>query len=615
MSMKWIAAAGAVVLLAGGAWYLRGGKASEQGQEVGGKGVVVPLEVAAARETPKPLVDATKLEDAAQAPRAAVGSVPSPARTSDKPRIQGFLFVDDEHRVPADLALSVEKSRAKLVFDAGSASYSLDELGGEPARLWITSGSTVPALIPIPSELCAKGGVFDLHLSTGRTLTLTFLDKETKQPLPNLEFALNNQIETARGNGRLSTRGEDFLHRTDAQGKALLTGIPLAGAISVTVDSSKRERDMVMQDGKTMHVRMPREPDWETWLKQEQPAHLEQTIFVSLPLGEACASGQVPPWAVKLAGGLDSVRVIARETTNESPQARGMPFLLEQDEHGGFEVCVEAPSAHAVWLERTQSRERISGETVLDVTRPGAQDPITFRELDGRKVTLHFVHVPERGQLQFWTVGKDRSNAIVGTTCQGADFTREFTLTGDERIQISLRLGSDVHDKSGWTRLLKFDTEHEITVDLGGCERTVRLECPECGTLADDGSIALMRCEGGQVSLEQTIVVLCSAGRGVSAVHIPNGRWLYRYDDKDQPAIWGVVDVKTATEPGEELVLRPRIRLAPAEEFGASVRFDEIEGISLAKLPEKFRTLSVKAPGERIAVPVDAKYATLDEKK
>ncbi len=108
----------------------------------------------------------------------------------------------------------------------------------------------------------------------------------------------------------------------------------------------------------------------------------------------------------------------------------------------------------------------------------------------------------------------------------------------------------------------------------------------------------------------------CSAApvAGSTPVHIPNGRWLYRYDDKNQVAAWGVIEVTTAAQPGEELVLRPRLRLAPLAEIQPGIRFDEIEGVSLAKLPEKFRMASAKGGSERVALPIDAKYVTLEGK-
>ncbi len=610
MSMKWIAAAGVIALLAGATWYVRSG--SSAGEAVGGTGVVVPLEVAAAREK-QALPDTTPLENAEEARRAVVGATLAP--TPKGPSVHGYIFVDGEHRAPEDLSMVAKlNTGAKLEFDTSFASWSLEGLSGEPVSLFIGSGSTVPALIPIPAELCVQGGVFDLHLVGGRTLVLTFLDRETKAPLPNLEFQFSSSIEVERTRGKVSSRSHESLHRTDAQGKATLTGAPFLGYVSVTVDSTPRERDIVMKDGSTSRMLIQHEPDWSSWFKGQQPLRIEETILVSVPQGEACASGQVPAWASTLAGGTDALRVLARETTNETPQGRGMPFLLPADAQGRFELCANAPATLVVWLERAASRERLSAETELVFAHPGAQDPITFRELQGKQVTLRFIHVPERGELQAWSSGKGPAGVSVSMPCNGADFTREFTLVGDEQIQLALRQGADVHEKSGWTRQIKVDAEREITVDLGGCERTVRLESAELGALAGDGAVLFMRCDAGEASLEQTIVALCSLGRGLSPVHIPNGRWLYRYDDKNQVAAWGVIEVTTASQPGEELVLRPRLRLAPLAEIQPGIRFDEIEGVSLAKLPEKLRLASAKGGSERVALPIDAKYVTLEGK-
>ena len=58
-----------------------------------------------------------------------------------------------------------------------------------------------------------------------------------------------------------------------------------------------------------------------------------------------------------------------------------------------------------------------------------------------------------------------------------------------------------------------------------------------------------------------------------------------------------------------------RLRFVPAVELGAGARFDEIGGQSLATLPETIRSSSIKSPGERIVVPVDAKYVVLGIKK
>jgi len=615
MSMKWVGAAGAAVLLAGVAWYVRETSASAAPEAVGGTGVVVPLEVAEAREKAA-LVESPKLEAPGEVQRTSAGSIPAPV--AKLPDLRGFIFVDDVRSAPADLAITVEPSQVKATCNAAFATWSIDELDGEPERLWITSGSTVPAQIPIPSELRQNGGVFDLHLVSGRTLVLTFLDRETKAPLPNLEFQLSSHLEVERSQGRVTTRSHQSLHRTDEQGKATLSGAPLIGHVNVMVDVMQRDRDVVWEDSGTgrgtARMRMQREPDWRAWLKGPEPARMEQTIYVSVPLGEACASGQVPAWAIALAGGTEAVRVMARDTTNETLQARGIPFSPPLDAQGRFELCANAPGTLVVWLAQRAGSERISAETQLVFAHPGAQDTVTFRELQGKKVTLRFIHVPKHGEVQAWVNGKETAADVVSIRCKGADFSHEFTLSGNEQIQLKLRTGSTARDKSGWSRQVKVDGESEVTIDLGGCERAVRIDCPELGELPSQSAIIFLRCDAGEASTDESIVVLFRTGRGSTSVYVPNGRWLYRYDDEIQPAAWGLVDVTTATQPGEELVLRPRLRVATLAEIQRGIRFDEIEGVSLAKLPEKLRVVSAKGGLERVVLPIDAKYVTLDGK-
>ncbi len=605
MSVKWIAAAGAVVLVAGLAWYAQSGSSAEKG--VGGEGVVVPPEIAAAREKTELAPDTTKLESAADGPRTSAERAAEPALPPEKPHVRGFVFVDDVHTAPDELAIVLEQGNGAVHVDAHAASYRIVDLAGEKPRLWITSPSTIPAQIPLPAELTSKGGVFDLHLSTGRTLALTFLDKDTRTPLPNLAFQLTSSIELERTAGRVHTRSFDGVWRTDGEGKAEIRGVPLTGYIAVRADFQPRERYTLMNDGEPMRTNWPAQPDWYTWLKPQQEKRIEQTVLLRPPLGEAFATGVVPAWA----GDPHSMRVVARQASDD-PRSVGDPFVLLTDDAGTFELRATAPSRHDVWLQRTSDGEHLSAVTAVEFAQPGAQDPITFRELAGRKLVLRFVHVPDHGLLQALVHGTKSDARSVELPCAGADFVHEFTLGEKETIQLSLRPSSK--DKSGWSRNLEPGDEREIVVDLASCERTLRLECAGLDLSASDGALFLMRVESGKASLEQSAVALCKGGRATGSIGIPSGRWLYRYDNPDHPAIWGLVEVTTATQPGEELVLRPRLRLAPVAELEPAIRFDEIEGVSLAKLPEKFRVLSAKGLSGTVALPVDAKSSTLPAK-
>lgn len=605
MSVKWIATAAAAVLVAGVAWYLHGNALSREPDAVGGTGVLVPPQVAAEREhASAPLAEPLEISD--PAPREELRASTAPAAPS-APRVSGYVFVDDVHTAPDELAIVLEQGNGAVHVDAHAASYSIDELAGEAPRLWITSRATIPAQIRLPAELVAKGGTFDLHLSAGRTLALTFLEKDTKKPLPELDFQLTTSIELERKSGRVNTRSSESVWRTDAEGMAEIRGIPLAGYIAVSADFKPRERYTLMRDGQALRTNGSAQPDWYTWLKPQQDKRIEQTVLLRPPLGEAVATGSVPAWA----GDSKALRVVARQTSDD-PRTAGDPFLLLLDQDGGFELRASAPSRHDVWIESTQDGEHLSATTQVVFEHPGTQDPITFRERTGRKLALHFVRVPAHGSLRALVTGVKSETRATHVECNGADFTREFTLGEGEEIQLTLL--SAEKEKSGWMQRIVPGEERELTVDLACGERTLRIEAAGIDLSGSDGALLLMRTEGGEASLEQAVTVMCSGGRSRAAVFVPNGRWLYRYDNPDQPAVWGVVDVATATQPGEELVLRPRLRMAPVAELEPAIRFDEIEGVGLAKLPEKFRIVSAKGLSGSVALPIGAKSSTLPAK-
>jgi hypothetical protein len=607
MSIKWIAAAGVCALVGGAAWYARGDVEPNAPVAVGEFDTPITAAIAAADvEQPSPV--RSTLADPVEAPRAI--AAPSPIeKPSGLVRIHGSIFVDGERLAPLDLALEIEPVYDTLTFDARAANWSLPDASGEPLQLWITSSSTVPVQLDVPPDLCARGGVLDLQLSSGRTLVLTFLDRETKAPLPNLEFQLSNQIELERSRGRVTFRGHETLRKTDAEGKATIEGAALAGSVAVRIDLQRYERKGLMKNGQAFLMASPSTPVWDAWFKPDSPKRIEQTILASIPLGEAVARGEIPAWA----GALSELHVVVQERTGGA-RRYGDPFLLEHDERGGFELRAPAPSEYAVWLEHTGDRRRISDETKVVLQSPGVQDPITFRELSGSKVTLRCFNVPARGVLQALMSSASGSARSESRTCSGAPFELELTVARGEQLQLSLRLAA-TQEKSGWMRRIVFDGQRTIDVDLGGSERVLRCECPELGVPLGNGALMLFRCESGEASVDTSILALCSKGLAASPVLVPSGRWLYRYDDPNQPAMWGVVDVYPAHLPGEELLLRPRVRWAAPEEFPAGTRFDEIDGVSLAQVPDKLRRLIVDTPGARIAVPIDAKYSTIEEKQ
>ncbi|MEO6594193.1 MAG: sigma-70 family RNA polymerase sigma factor [Planctomycetota bacterium] len=251
MGGKKIVLLAAPLVVASMVWWWMAANGSTADIEVGGRGVVVPESVALARE---PVLQPRRVDVSTTSTAPAATS-----RAAAAPWIRGFVFTDEEHRAPSDLVIAVDRAHSledtpvpQFAVAAGTWSLELGspELGQEEAlRLWVTSASTVPAQIPVPKQLLRDGGVFDLHLLSGRSLTLLFLDEVTRTPLAELEFELSKAIETQRGGGRVTTRSAQVLCRTDQEGKAVVRGVPEAGAVSVTTDLEQRERSMVIRNG------------------------------------------------------------------------------------------------------------------------------------------------------------------------------------------------------------------------------------------------------------------------------------------------------------------------------------------------------------------------------
>ena len=83
----------------------------------------------------------------------APAKAPAPAPIADAAvakRIRGWVFTDDEHRAPADLAIAVDRSASlepghAPELDVVAATWSLELAQEEGLTLWVTSASTVPS--------------------------------------------------------------------------------------------------------------------------------------------------------------------------------------------------------------------------------------------------------------------------------------------------------------------------------------------------------------------------------------------------------------------------------------------------------------------------------------
>ena len=605
MSGKQILWGVAALMVLSMAWWSWPSSLDSGAVEAGGRGVVVPASVAMARE-PSTAVDGGPTTSRTPALQPSAATVVS---------VRGLLFVDEEHRAPADLEIRVERSvGSEPVFeelpqvhvDTAAASWRMDLTGKQALKLWITSSSTVPAQIPVPVSRLVEGGGLDLHLVAGRTLQLTLLDETTKAPLTALEFEVCKSIELQRGGGRIVTRGAEARYRTDENGKAAVPGIPTAGYLSVVTNFVRYSRSMVMANGQVITTQWAGLPVWSAWLTSELP--LEQTILVRPGLGEASAVGVVPAWAS--VAGEREVRVVARQLGAE-PRLHGDPFVLPQDANHGFELRAQAPARYGVWLERLAGRERLSAEAVVEFAGPGVGAPIVLSALAVRQLALRCRNVPTGGILEVRVSSPSAPSTSKQAACNGQPLELSVPMVAGDEVRLTVRSAADAHGKSGWSRQLTAEqlSQSEVTVDLAGSWCDVSI-ASDVVALAGEGVLSLMPCRSGAVVTDEHVIVLCNEGRGSGRVHVPVGQWAYVYSDGQAQTIWGVQEVTGKAGP---LALVPRLHLVPESELRPAQRFDAIEGVSLRALPERLRTWRAPStPAAAVAMPVGAELVRIE---
>lgn len=602
--------AAGVVAVACGVWIWTSDADAFMSLEVGGRGVVVPAAVAAAREEAVRVAAAARTE-----PLPKTSAVEAGAR----PRVHGMLFVDGEHRAPPDLAIETTYNMGAIHWDAGAAVWSIDlgqvlaatagsaDQRARATTLWITSAATVPAQVPIPAELFEHGGTFDLHLTGGRSLALLFRDEQTGAPLPALAFEVCKQLEISRQNGGLLSRSGTSMHRTDADGRALVQGIPDLGAVNVLVDFVRRERQLLMRDGEVHTVRWPAQPVWSMNLEPQLPRQLEATILATVPLGDAVATGQVPAWAIAAGAEPASVRVVVRERAKVGTDASGLGdrYALPVDPQGEFVLTASAPSRHIVWLERTHDGTALSPRTEVVFERAGPQSAIVFAPLQSSLLTLRLRNVPATGVLEIVEEGGESTNRPQRQVCAGNPFTVDVPVVAGSSLRISLLAGNGQDRKSGWSRHTKVEagSPRELVLDLAGSWRSLELRADGLDVAAVR-AIALHPCRAGQVVPDERIVAICDGGRVTADVHVPPGRWLFVGDTGGALVGWGVVDVPA--EASGPLVLCPRLLRVPAHDLRPAFRLDAIEGVSLQALPERLRTVQVPVEATEVLMPLDA---------
>lgn len=556
---------------------------------VGGQGVVVSAAAAAARAVEPPV-------DPATAPAADRSVVSTPPASATAPRVAGLIFVDGERRAPADLAIEVADDAGAAQVDSRNATWSLTTAAAaeQPVSLWVTSATTAPARIPVPREAFASGA-FDLALTTGRTLALTFVDRTTRAPLADLVFEIDKSLELEHSGGRVLMRSATTSHRTDRDGMAILTGVPEQGALAVRTDLVVREHRLVMRNGTVLPLRRPGPPVWSDRLTTASPQRIEVTIATERPLGEAFAAGTVPGWALTN-GDRASVLVMAKELPLHDGQP-GDTGVLPCGDDGRFTVRATAPSRHVVWLEATAGRNRLSAETTVVFDHQGAHAPVVFTPLAATAVRLHCTGLPPVGTLVVAAGDDHAPSRAQSHPCNGGERDLELQLAAGESVTLRLRAdNTDGPGETGYVRRLSAAELHRgvRTVDLSGSFRDLELTAAD-GLLATVQAVALCRVQDGIVTIDQVALSPCRDGRATEPVFLPPGRWFWRTIAQGPVVLGGVVDVRPGD--GGKLALVGETQHVPAADPAVAIQLDEVDGVSLRELPASLRTVPVAGAG------------------
>lgn len=569
--------------------------------EVGGHGVVVPaadrgeLPIAAERIA-APTANA---RDGAPAATDAA-AVPGDAETGFA--IGGRVFVDDQPGLPTGIAIVAHgaPAAASIAFAAGG--WSLRTADAGPWTLWVTSPATVPAQIPLPTLPLAAGSTFDLHLSSGRTLDLTFVDA-AGAPLAGMPFVCCLSIELSRSAGRVISNGAEQELRADDAGRALVRGVPEQGHAFVTVDTTKRRRLMKIGGTRGLENTTTGAPIWELALVPSLPQRIEARIVAERPIGEAFAPGRVPAWAN--APGRE-VAVVVYEETIFGDRRRDL-FYVAVDAQGAFELRATAPSRHRIWLEQGDGT-LLSDQLTVAFDHPGAHPEIVFAPRQVREVMLHVINVPARGQLEVRVVGEGEKTTVA---CRGGVLDVPVHLVGEQPVRVALAASGEP-TKNTWQVSLPTEAwaNGVVTVDLAGSWRRLELADDVVGAAFAGGQevqVALLPCRDGEPSTGEAVTAIVGGGLPGMAVHVPFGRHVFACVLADGRRLWGVVE--TGVADGERLVLRPRTQNVPAEALRPGVRLDEIDGCSLRRLPAALRTIAVGEGDETVALPIDGVWS------
>jgi RNA polymerase sigma factor (sigma-70 family) len=606
-----LAVAALVLTLAVGAWLWQASQYEPPLVAVGGHGVLVPAAALTASESPELLAVRNEIPVAADRTATPGGSRAAGVGTAAAVIVAGRLFVDGQRTVPPELSIVVLANLGETLTQAKAEVHEQPatwRMAMDPAwtaaTLWVTSDHTAPAQIPLPTELLQRGGGFDLHLTAGRRLELTFLDETTGEPLADLPVEIELTVETARGNGRVWHRGHRQLASSGPDGTLAVHGLPLLGSVQVGLRRTPRTRALLLRGGGTVQVDGGTAlPLWRQELTASSPSVLTATVHAQRLRGEATAAGVVPHWARAADGGLAAVQVVARERLRFGTDAAGLSdrYLLPLDAEGRFELTSDAPCQHLVQLQR-QDGTWLAEPVAVEFQLAGAQAPILFTPRELRRLQIVCRGVPDQGVLEV-VAGSARQSK----PCRGQALTFDLEAGKDVAMQLRYSVSDGAAQKSGWQREVPAEAcvrqPVELDLGLGDCLREVTVEAATAAAArgGEAQGILLVPVRGGAAAADERVRLLLDGLAGEVRVPLRAGLWVAIV-----PSAAGWIGGVVAVAPTDQRVHLPlRCNELPVAAASPGALLETVDGVSLAALPKPLRRLRVPTGATVLQLPAN----------
>jgi hypothetical protein len=422
----------------------------------------------------------------------------------------------------------------------------------DPSKLKVTSDETVAFTLSVPSD--AELFTADLELTTGRTLELVVVRAPDEAPCAEFELALAIDVTTEHGLRAMQVSRDSRRLRTDAQGRAVITGVPP----NCTLRLSRCDTPATpSRSGRVV---------WSHSLDASSPSRVEARVVVSADPEGLALRGSVP------ASDCAPVRVLARAigpplaATSETERAT-------IDAARRFELRVEPRTTWDVWAE-------CGGDRVTELARVSVRDgDVQTLELTPRvrkDVVLEVAHIPSGARAEYIVTGERPTRNRPLTVVDGRA-RATISLDGPSSIQIDASSGDRMR---GSRRTVTVDADPSrsaiVRVDLGG-DVAREVEILLAGPNVRGPMEILFRRHAAADAPRETSACGLVDGRSERPCVLPAGRWTWLCRGGFGGFAVGVVEVGAAAEP---VKLSARLVAHPRAELGAGVEVLEVDGVA-----------------------------------